>query len=172
MARALVGPSGRVVAVDLDTRFLSDIDQPNVDVIKADFLSDAPTAGSFDLVLTRFALFHLPDPKQAIDRMVQLAKPNGWVFAVDCDLCNLSAADPSHRNAGRFDDVYQRRLAYHCRGHHSGNPALRRPSIRCSRLAGSLYGSFAANLANEKFGIKRSTSAAQSLARSSLSVSA
>src|SRR5262245_32421925 len=109
----VVGPNGRVVAVDLDTRFLADIDQPNVDVIKADFLSDAPIGGSFDLVLTRFVLFHLPDPKRAIYRMVQLVKPNGWVFAIDCDLCNLSAADPGHCNARRFDDVYERRLAYH-----------------------------------------------------------
>src|SRR5262247_2916331 len=60
-----VGPSGRVVAVDLDTRFLADIDRPNVDVIKADFLSDAPIGRSFDLVLTRFVLLHLPDPKRA-----------------------------------------------------------------------------------------------------------
>jgi len=109
----VVGPSGRVVAVDLDTRFLDDIDQPNVDVIKADFLSDAPIGGSFDLVLTRFVLCHLPDPKRAIYRMVQLLKPNGWVFAIDRDRCNLSAADLGHCNARRFDAVHQRWLAYH-----------------------------------------------------------
>lgn len=121
----VVGHSGRVVAVDLDTRFLADIDQPNVDVIKADFLSDAHIGGSFDVVFTRFVLFHLSDPERAIHRMVQLVKPNGWVFAVDCDLCNLSAADPGHYNAGRFDDVYQRRLAYH-RDHYNYNNRMGR----------------------------------------------
>src|SRR5262249_42998814 len=79
----VVGPNGRVVAVDLDTRFLADIDQPNVDVIKADFLSDAPIGVSFDLVLARFVLFHLPHPRRAIDRMFQVVKPDGWVFAID-----------------------------------------------------------------------------------------
>ena len=39
----VVGLKGRVVAVDLDTRFLADIGQANVEVIKGDFLSDAQT---------------------------------------------------------------------------------------------------------------------------------
>ena len=130
-----VGSSGKVVAVDLDTRFLADIDQPNVDVIKADFLSDAPLGGSFDLVFTRFVLFHLPNPKQAIYRMVQLVKPNGWLFVIDCDLCNLSAADPGHRNAGHFDEVYQRRLAYH-REHYNYNNRMGRSLSKLFEEAG------------------------------------
>jgi 2-polyprenyl-3-methyl-5-hydroxy-6-metoxy-1,4-benzoquinol methylase len=54
-----VGPIGRVVAVDLDTRFLTAIDQANVEVIKADILSDTSIGHSFDLVFTRFVLLHL-----------------------------------------------------------------------------------------------------------------
>ena len=131
----VVGPSGRVVAVDLDTRFLAGIDQPNVDVIKADFLSDAHIGASFDLVLTRFVLFHLSDPKRAVHRMVQLVRPTGWVFAIDCDLCTLSAADPGHCNADRFDDVYQRRLAYH-RDHHNYNDRMGRSLTKLFEEAG------------------------------------
>lgn len=116
----VVGSKGRVVAVDLDTRFLTDIDQANVEVIKADFLSNAPIGKSFDLVFTRFVLLHLPDPKRAVYRMAQLVKPNGWVLAIDCDLCNLSAADQGHRDASRFDEVCRKAAAYN-RDHHNIN---------------------------------------------------
>src|SRR6516162_10296955 len=44
--------------------------------------------------------------------MVRLAKPNGWVCAIDADLCTLSAADPGHRDANRFDEVCQKGGAY------------------------------------------------------------
>jgi 2-polyprenyl-3-methyl-5-hydroxy-6-metoxy-1,4-benzoquinol methylase len=108
----VIGPKGRVVAVDLDTRFLADIDQANVEVIKADFLSDARIGDAFDLVFTRFVLLHLSDPARAVRRMAELVKPNGWVFAIDCDLCNVSAADPGHRNASLFDQVRQKEQVY------------------------------------------------------------
>ena len=111
----VVGPKGRVVAVDLDTRFLTDIDQANVEVIKADFLSNAPIGDSFDLVCSRAVLGHLSDPERAVRRMVQLVKPNGWVFTIDADLCILSAADPGHRDASRFDEVCRKAAGLHLR---------------------------------------------------------
>jgi ubiquinone/menaquinone biosynthesis C-methylase UbiE len=113
----LVGPEGRVVAVDLNTRFLAEIDEANVDVIEGDFLSDTPVGGPFDLVFTRFVLMHLSEPGKAVLRMAELAKPNGRVFAFEGDLCTLSAADPDHPDASRFDEVRQKMEVYH-RDHH------------------------------------------------------
>ena len=104
----VVAPEGKVVAVDLDTRFLEGFQQANVEVIEADFLSDVRIGDSFDLVFTRFVLMHLSDPKRAVHRMAQLVKPRGWVFAIDCDLCLYSAADPDHPDAGRFEQILQK----------------------------------------------------------------
>jgi SAM-dependent methyltransferase len=131
----VVGPKGRVVAVDLDTRFLGDIDQANVAVINADFLSDAPIGDSFDLVCTRAVLQHLSDPKRAVHRMVQLVKANGWVFAIDADLGILSAADPDHRDASRFDEVCRKAAAYN-RDHHNINYRLGRSLPKMFEEAG------------------------------------
>ncbi len=131
----VVGPKGRVVAVDLDTRFLADIDQANVAVIKADFLSDAFIGDSFDLVCTRAVLGHLSDPERAVHRMVHLAKPNGWVFAIDADLCILSAADPGHRDASCFDEVCRKATAYN-RDHHSINDRMGRSLPKLFEEAG------------------------------------
>jgi 2-polyprenyl-3-methyl-5-hydroxy-6-metoxy-1,4-benzoquinol methylase len=98
-----VGPTGRVVAVDLDTRFLTAIDQANVEVIKADILSDASIGHSFDLVFTRFVLLHLPDPARAIRRMAELVRPSGWVFAIDCDMEPvIEAGRRGYRLSGRL----------------------------------------------------------------------
>jgi SAM-dependent methyltransferase len=124
-----------VVAVDLDTRFLTDIDQANVEVIKADFLSNAPIGDSFDLVCSRAVLGHLSDPKRAVRRMVQLVKPNGWVFTIDADLCIFSAADPGHRDASRFDEVCRKAAAYICE-HYSINYRMGRSLSKLFEEAG------------------------------------
>ena len=131
----LVGPKGRVVAVDRDTRVLTDIDQANVEVIKADFLSNAPIGDSFDLVCSRAVLGHLSDPKRAVRRMVQLVKPNGWVFTIDADLCIFSAADPGHRDASRFDEVCRKAAAYICE-HYSINYRMGRSLSKLFEEAG------------------------------------
>jgi SAM-dependent methyltransferase len=61
-----VGPTGHVVATDLDTRQLSRLDLPNLEVVEHNILDDpldALGAGSFDLVCSRLMLFHLQNPR-------------------------------------------------------------------------------------------------------------
>src|SRR5215471_7125664 len=57
-----VGPHGRVVATDIDTRYLHRLDLPNLEVVEHNILEDSLDAlgpGSFDLVCARLTLFHL-----------------------------------------------------------------------------------------------------------------
>jgi hypothetical protein len=42
------------------------------------------------------------------------------VFAIDADLCTLSAVDPEHRSASRFDEACRKAAAYN-RDHHNIN---------------------------------------------------
>jgi len=60
-----VGPEGRVVATDLDTRFLNALDFPNLEVRQQNIVSDAVEAASFDLVHARSVLMHLPERQRA-----------------------------------------------------------------------------------------------------------
>jgi SAM-dependent methyltransferase len=76
---AAVGPAGRVRAVDLDTRFLDEIDAPNLDVLRGDVTADGFPRGTYDLIHTRLLLAHLPARENVLDRLVAALRPGGWL---------------------------------------------------------------------------------------------
>lgn len=82
----LVGPSGHVLATDLDLKFLEDLDLPNVEVRRNDILNDELPEETFDLVHARLLLMHLPAREEAFKRMIAAAKPGGIVFVEDMDM--------------------------------------------------------------------------------------
>ncbi len=82
---AVVGENGKVVAVDLDTRFVANIQLPNVEVLKADIRHLPLENQSFDLVHTRYVLIHIPDFQVALSRMLDLLKPGGWIVIEEPD---------------------------------------------------------------------------------------
>jgi SAM-dependent methyltransferase len=103
-----VGPTGHVVATDIDIRYLSKLDAPNLEVIQHSILDDSlDLLGrcSFDLVCSRLMLFHLKGvQEQAVGRMVQCLRPGGWLFDEDADWGTAAPVDPNHP---RYND-YQR----------------------------------------------------------------
>ncbi len=76
-----VGAGGRVVATDIDTTLLEERDDPRVEVVRHDVLSDDLPADSFDLVHCRAVLVHLSDPELALERMVGWLRPGGVLVA-------------------------------------------------------------------------------------------
>jgi len=102
-----VGPTGRVVATDVDTRYLSRIELPNLEVIEHNILTDALDVlgpGSFDLVCSRLMLFHLKGrQEQAIRRMTECLRPGGWLVDEDADWGTVAPVDPAHP---RYDDYH------------------------------------------------------------------
>ena len=74
-----VGPTGHVVATDLNTVYLQRIDLPTLEVVEHNILEDSLEAlgpGSFDLVCSRLMLFHLVGrQEQAIRRMMECLRP-------------------------------------------------------------------------------------------------
>jgi len=92
-----VGPNGLVVATDLDTRFLDEIDAPNIEVRRHDILKDELEPEAYDLVHSRFLLEHLADYKIALERMIVAVKPGGWVVAEDVDFLGAIMADIEQR---------------------------------------------------------------------------
>ena len=80
-----VGPHGRVVATDIDTRFLEALDLPNLEVRTHNVVSDVLEEGAFDLVHTRGLLIHLVERDVALDRMTAAVKPGGWFLAEEAD---------------------------------------------------------------------------------------
>ncbi len=100
-----VGPTGRVVAADLNTRFLEEIRLANVEVRRHDLLADDFEPQSYDLVHCRMLLMHLADPARAVARLAAAVRPGGWLFIEEGDSTSLGAADPAHPRARQFDRV-------------------------------------------------------------------
>jgi SAM-dependent methyltransferase len=80
-----VGPDGRVLAVDLDTRFIEPLASGVVEVMQADVVTDDLPVGEFDVVHARLLLEHLSGREEALARMVRALKPGGWLVVEDYD---------------------------------------------------------------------------------------
>jgi ubiquinone/menaquinone biosynthesis C-methylase UbiE len=79
-----VAPGGRVVATDVDVRFIGE--QPDtVEVRRHDIVGDPLPEGSFDLAHARGVLQHVAQRELALDNMVLATKPRGWVLVEDVD---------------------------------------------------------------------------------------
>jgi len=91
-----VGATGRVLATDLDTRFVAGHGQPNLDVQRHDITADAIEPGYFDLAHTRNVLAHLPDRRRALDRVIGAVRPGGWILVEDTDMSESMISAQSH----------------------------------------------------------------------------
>jgi SAM-dependent methyltransferase len=81
-----VGPSGGVIALDLDTSLLGGLEQAlNVDAVCGDVLDIELPERSLDLVHTRLALMHIPERRRALERIVSWLRPGGWVVVEELD---------------------------------------------------------------------------------------
>ncbi len=99
------GPTGRVVATDLDTRFVDALDYPNLEVRRHDIVVEAPPGDAFDLIHARALLVHLPAREMVIDRMVAALRPGGWLLLEEPDYIS-KIPDPG--NDPRANDVFAR----------------------------------------------------------------
>ena len=81
-----VGPSGFVLATDLDVQWLEhDLRVPNVKILRHDVLRDATLSDEFDLVHERLVLLHITDRPAAIARMASALRPGGWMLLENFD---------------------------------------------------------------------------------------
>jgi SAM-dependent methyltransferase len=91
----LVGPSGRVIATDLQIGFLSQIDASNVEVLRHDIRTDAFPPSSFNLIHTRAVLMHISPSVDLLQRIVTWLAPGGWLLLEEPDFGMwIGDADP------------------------------------------------------------------------------
>jgi SAM-dependent methyltransferase len=79
-----VAPTGSVVAVDIDPRFLTGMPE-NVEVRALDIRHDEVEADAYDLVHCRALLMHLPEPAGILARLVAALRPGGLLLAEEGD---------------------------------------------------------------------------------------
>jgi ubiquinone/menaquinone biosynthesis C-methylase UbiE len=122
-----VGLTGKVVATDIDIRFLRELSFPNVEIRQHDIIKDVLETDLYDLVHCRFLLAHLSDPDKGLKRMASAVRPGGWLlieepdygFGLSIDVTNPSAVTFTSvlralfdflRKKGIFDPYFGRRV--------------------------------------------------------------
>ncbi|MGH9010660.1 MAG: class I SAM-dependent methyltransferase [Acidimicrobiia bacterium] len=88
-----VGATGRVLAVDLDTRFVADIRAVNLDVARLDITTADLPRGAYDLVHARGVLCCLPQREAVLDALVASLAPRGWLLLEEPDEYATPALD-------------------------------------------------------------------------------
>jgi len=70
-----VGPTGRVIATDINTRFLDTLQRPNLEVRRHNIVTDPLPEDEFDLVHVRLVLMHLPERDAVLGHLIKGISP-------------------------------------------------------------------------------------------------
>ncbi|MFF3497471.1 methyltransferase [Streptomyces sp. NPDC003247] len=111
-----VGPTGRIVATDIDISRLAPAARQPVQVRVHDVGVDEPPGEGFDLVHARLVLVHVPDRDRALQSMVRALRPGGRLLVEDADpaLQPLLCPDehgPEQQLANRLRHGFRKLLA-------------------------------------------------------------
>jgi len=87
-----VGSAGRVLATDIDIRFLREIRAGNFEAREHDIQTDELPPAQFDLICVRWLLHHLRDPEHAIHTMIKALRPGGWLLVEEVDFFPVLAS--------------------------------------------------------------------------------
>lgn len=105
--REQVGPTGRVVAIDIDgERLRGGLAGFDVEIQVSDIVSDGLSEGEFDLVHSRLTLCNLGGKQQALLELVAAARPGGLIVLGDLDFTTHRPATPQPV----WDPVWERFL--------------------------------------------------------------
>ncbi|MEU9660525.1 methyltransferase domain-containing protein [Streptomyces chartreusis] len=111
-----VGPTGKIVATDIDTSQLASDARPPVEVRVHDVSADEPPGEGFDLVHARLVLVHVPDRERALSSMIESLRPGGWLLIEDADpalqpLICPDESGPEQQLANRLRQGFRKLLA-------------------------------------------------------------
>jgi SAM-dependent methyltransferase len=108
----VVGPAGRVAALDLDLRFLARPGPAGFEPRQGDILDEgALEPAAYDLIHTRFLLVHLADPALAIGNIQRALKPGGAFLAEEPDFGAAGSEAASEDLRSAIDAVNQAVMA-------------------------------------------------------------
>jgi SAM-dependent methyltransferase len=116
---AKVGGRGHVLATDIDVTWASAAahqSSPQIEVRAHDAALDPPPEGQFDLVHARLVLVHIPERARALEAMVGVLRPGGWLFVEDADpalqpLSALEVRGPEQELANRLRSGFRALMA-------------------------------------------------------------
>ena len=129
-------PAGSVLATDLDTTVLREVQHPNLEVRVHDVLADELPEHEFDLVHARLLLAWLADPDRGLRSMLAALRPGGCMLIEEMDFHPI-APDPGLEPATRA--LFTRVIGAHnavLAEHHAFDPFCGRGLDRALSTAG------------------------------------
>lgn len=90
MSHRVVPAGGRVVALDVDTRFAADAAGPALEVLQQDVATAPLPQKAFDLVHVRRVLQPRLQLEQVLERLVSALKPGGWLLLEEMETFSLA----------------------------------------------------------------------------------
>ena len=81
----VVGPPGHVLAIDIDTRFVNELSNGNVEVHRVDVVTEPLPNAQFDFVHTRLLLMHLRERDEILVKLISALRPGGWILCEEND---------------------------------------------------------------------------------------
>ena len=123
-----VGVSGRVLALDLDTRWFQHDGSSQLEARDVDVVSEPVPAGPWDLIHERLVLVHIPARLDVLDKLVASLAPGGWIVVEDFDTAEVRTTDrdgPDHDFLAGMLRAFNRLLAARGAANSFGANALR-----------------------------------------------
>ncbi|MGB8780526.1 MAG: methyltransferase domain-containing protein [Candidatus Bathyarchaeia archaeon] len=102
-----IGPGGRIVATEINTRFLRLLSAPNIEIRQHDITKEDLETGQFDLVYCRTLLMQLPEPEKALKRMADAVRPGGWLMAEEWDYGSMLSTDITNPSVAIFTKTWR-----------------------------------------------------------------
>jgi SAM-dependent methyltransferase len=100
-----VGPTGQVLATDIDPHFMESLTGTNLVVRHHDITTDPLPEARFDLVHTRLVLHQLAGRNQALQKKVAALRPGGWLVVEEFDWSAMVLDPADVATAARFNPV-------------------------------------------------------------------
>jgi SAM-dependent methyltransferase len=94
-----VGPTGRVLATDIDPRFIPASQLDHLEVARHDVTTGWIPSARYDLIHARLVLSHLPERDDVLVKLAGALRPGGWLVVEDfCHAFERGSepADPGH----------------------------------------------------------------------------
>ena len=94
-----VAPTGLVIASDIDLSYISRLKGPCLQVRRIDILQDPIEESSYDFVVARALLHHVPSARNCLQRMLTALKPGGVLLSIEPDMLPCTVAEPASMRA-------------------------------------------------------------------------
>jgi SAM-dependent methyltransferase len=101
-----VGPTGSVLATDIDPRFIPASQLGQLEVVRHDVTVDEIPAARYDLIHARLVLSHLPQRLDVLVRLSQALRPGGWLVIEDFSGAFERGSEPAGPADARYRKVH------------------------------------------------------------------